>query len=239
MRNRKRYFVRRKGRRIKRRVTFLIAILGGLTACAPATEYWSPVESPKVNEVEWVEFHHRVTFEHGAEVLSENEIGRLGRFLHRFAGELPPSARVVVVEAAANDTSLSARRMETVVARLREAGLPAIALRPGDSALPAPAEGILVTIGRHVVTPPRCPDWSKPSHGDPGNRRASNFGCATVTNLGLMVADPATLLRGQPPGPADGEALASGIDLYRRGGTSDSSDGSSQGAPQGITEIGR
>ena len=46
---------------------------------------------------------------------------------------------------------------------------------------------------------------------------ASNFGCATETNLGLMVVDPGTLVRGQPMGPADGEAQAKSIKDYREG----------------------
>src|SRR5690606_18834183 len=80
------------------------------------------------------------------------------------------------------------------------------------------ASGARVTVGRYVVKPPACPDWSKPATGDPANQVTSNFGCATETNLGLMVADPGVLLRGvDQMAPADGEAVAVGIKNYREG----------------------
>ena len=72
-----------------------------------------------------------------------------------------------------------------------------------------------VTVGRYVVTPPNCPDWTKPATGDPGNNVSSNFGCATTANLGLMIADPGALVRGYAAGPGDGEMLAKGVQNYR------------------------
>ena len=67
-------------------------------------------------------------------------------------------------------------------------------------------------LGRFIVVPPDCPDWSKPADSDPANRSSSNLGCATAVNLGLMVADPEDLVRGHRPGPSDG---AYGARLYR------------------------
>ena len=46
-------------------------------------------------------------------------------------------------------------------------------------------------------------------------QQSSNFGCANERNLGLMVANPADLLRGREPGPADGDFAAFGIQRYR------------------------
>ena len=74
-----------------------------------------------------------------------------------------------------------------------------------------------VTVGRYLVVPPRCPNWAKPSQRDPLNQPASNFGCATTVNLGLMVADPADLVRGRTLGPADGSASMLSIQRYRAG----------------------
>lgn len=42
---------------------------------------------------------------------------------------------------------------------------------------------------------PGCPDWSHDVGGD-RETQSSNYGCATSTNLALMVADPADLLHG-------------------------------------------
>ena len=77
---------------------------------------------------------------------------------------------------------------------------------------------VRVTVGRHLVKTPTCPDWSKPATGDSSNRVTSNFGCATSTNLGLMIANPGVLVQGTDElGPADGEATALGIKQYRDG----------------------
>lgn len=233
MKNKKRLFLHGRGRRIKRRLTVLTGIVGGLAACAPATEYWTPAESPKINRVDWVEFHHRVAFEPGSDALAGDEAARLDRFLLRFADDRPPSARILVRGPEADDTALSRRREAAVLASLRDTGLKAKPVRAGEDAVALAPGGVLVTIGRHVVTPPRCPDWSKPADGDPANQVGSNFGCATATNLGLMVADPATLLRGSLPGPADGEALAASIEAYRSGRTATTTEAASQDPFQG------
>jgi pilus assembly protein CpaD len=49
------------------------------------------------------------------------------------------------------------------------------------------------------------------------NLPASNFGCATHRNLGLMVANPRDLLRGQEMGPTSGARAAKGVERYYRG----------------------
>ncbi len=51
------------------------------------------------------------------------------------------------------------------------------------------------------------------------NTRSSNFGCATATNLGLMVADPGDIVAGRDPGLMDGEFTARSIERYRKGQT--------------------
>lgn len=220
MKNKRRILARKRGCRSRRRLTALAVILGALAACAPTTEYWTPAESPRHIKVDRVTFHHRVAFQGGAHTLSDEETARLARFIHRFAGEPDFDTRVVVQGAGTGEARLAIRREAAVLARLRNSGLNATLARADDTAAVG-AGGVLVTIDRHVVTPPRCPDWSKPADGDPANRVSSNFGCATATNLGLMVADPSTLLRGRDPGPADGEALASAIKSYRKGEASE------------------
>jgi pilus biogenesis lipoprotein CpaD len=70
---------------------------------------------------------------------------------------------------------------------------------------------------RHLVTLPACPDWSRQSGTDFSNQPHSNFGCATQTNLGLMVAEPKDLVRGRTLAPADGVHQAEGVVRYRTG----------------------
>jgi pilus biogenesis lipoprotein CpaD len=78
---------------------------------------------------------------------------------------------------------------------------------------------VSVLVERYVVTPPNCPDWSKPVGQDSENTPLANFGCANTANLGMMVVNPRELIRGSTPGPADGEAVSAAIKRYRQGKT--------------------
>lgn len=211
MRHKRRLFIRRRPGKWLFTVTATLIALG---ACAPDTAEWSPVESPKKNRVDWVAFHQTVEFGPRQAVLDERAKANLSRFIRR----LGTGEGVRVMVAARSDAGgalIAGRREAAVTAYLRELGL-----RPRLAAA-APGRGrtasVVVTVGRYVVTTPKCPDWSKPSHKDYDNQQSSNFGCATETNLGLMVADPGTLIRGYGLGPGDGEAMSKAIEDYRKG----------------------
>jgi pilus biogenesis lipoprotein CpaD len=102
-----------------------------------------------------------------------------------------------------------------------------IAIVPLGEAVPAvPSTGpaawglnrrVEVVLERALVTLPACPDWSRESGTDFSNQTHSNFGCATQTNLGLMIAELKDLVRGRTLGPADGVHQAEGIVRYRTG----------------------
>lgn len=212
MRFRKRRFNRSRPGRWLFILTVTLVTLG---ACAPDTAEWSPVEAPKKNRVDWVAFHHTIQFDARNVTLGARAKAGLSRFVRRLgSGE---GVRITVAATAdAAGALVAGRREAAVTAYLRELGMrPRLA--PAAAGRGAGRSAVVVTIGRYVVTTPRCPDWSKPSHKDFDNRVSSNFGCATETNLGLMVADPGTLLRGGRLGPADGEAQAKSIENYRTG----------------------
>ncbi len=115
------------------------------------------------------------------------------------------------------DPSALTKRRETSLARhLIESGFSVSRIQAKQS-YTTRSNSVRVTVGRHRVTPPACPDWSKASTGDPANRVTSNFRCANETNLGLMVANPEALIRGTDIGPADGEAITVGVKAYREG----------------------
>ena len=80
----------------------------------------------------------------------------------------------------------------------------------------APVE-VVVEVVSHLVQVPGCPDWSRDASFDPRNLPLSNLGCATATDLGLMLADPADLAPGTRTGPADGVAAAEAVSRYRAG----------------------
>jgi len=115
------------------------------------------------------------------------------------------------------DDALADRRIEAVSRLLRRMRVNASpAARPSvEGALSNDA--VIVSVGRFVVTSPVCPDWSKPEADDYTNTPPSNFGCATASNLGLMVANPADLVHGTPIGPGDADFAARSIQRYRSG----------------------
>jgi pilus assembly protein CpaD len=112
--------------------------------------------------------------------------------------------------AAARQTSIDA-----VLLSLRMQ--PSSAGGPAKAAAAAGNDVMMVKIGRYIVTGPNCPDWTKPESDDFSNTAPSNYGCATLTNLGMMVANPADLVRGATMGPADGDYAAGGVAAYHAG----------------------
>lgn len=90
------------------------------------------------------------------------------------------------------------------------------------------------------VVPPRCPDWRMSPTTTHSNTRHGNIGCASAVNLGLMVADPRDLVRGEGVISPDGERNSIVIRRYREGRDPTSSDSSSSsgGASGGDSSAG-
>ena len=189
-----------------------------VTACAPEISQWSPDQNVKRNDVRWITFQHHVRFTDDGAELDETERRRLQSFLSRHdAGD---NDRILIgsrgVRASGTDVRRASRRETAVAAELRKLRLPA-GLLPDVPAKETWDGTIKIVLGRYVVIPPDCPDWTKRADGDPANRRSSNFGCASAVNLGLMVADPGDLVRGRTAGPADGATGARRYKAYREG----------------------
>ena len=196
------------------RIVVLGLGLASLSACSDRSAHWSPVQAPKKNQVSWAEYHHPVIFKNTSAKLEKTEKVSLSRFLARVArGE---GVSVMLATRTASPSSITQRREASLASHLMEHGysVSRTKAKRGDS---AHLNSIRLTVGRYIVTPPTCPDWSKDSSGDPFNRVTSNFRCASVSNLGLMVANPEALIRGTQTGPADGEAVTLGISNYRKG----------------------
>jgi len=192
----------------------LAAIAGLLAACAPTLQdsQWTGAEAPKENKVLYLRQTHDVRFEAGTDALSPAEQQRLAAFVAR-----EDVGRSDEISLAAGDDgreqTLASRRAAAVAGYLR-----GLNLKPeSDATSTAPADRVTVSVGRYVVVPPNCPDWRKPSADDPANSPSSNFGCATVTNLGLMVADPRDLVSGKAPSESDAEYNALAVQRYREG----------------------
>lgn len=101
-----------------------------------------------------------------------------------------------------------------------------------------PADTYRLDFSLLAVTPPECPDWTASATRTPGNLPFSNLGCATVSNLGQMVADPQDLLQGRGNVRPDAERTSAVIQEYRAGSSAsasstDSSSSGSSGADSG------
>jgi pilus assembly protein CpaD len=195
-----------------------VACLVALAACAvPGARQWQPIagEAEKTNKVELTRLSHTVRFAAGASTLTPAETTSLLGFLDE-ADILYGDQLSLGMPA---DDALSQRRAAAIRRLLAKRGV-LVTVSPAAmpvGAGPASGNAMTVQLERYVVTPPSCPNWSKPTGGDPDNTVFSNFGCATATNLGLMVAQPRDLLVGRQPGPPDADPELHAIQNYRAG----------------------
>jgi len=196
----------------RRIVPLWAALILALAGCDSPVEQWQPVEAPKTNKVEFVRLSHSVRFAPGAAALAPAEARRLVAFIDE--AEIAGGDDVLLGAGAAD--GLAQKRQAAVRALLSRRGIRAVPQAMPATASAAPDE-VALQVERYVVTPPACPNWSKPPGGDPTNTVGSNFGCATATNLGLMVAEPRDLLVGRRPGPADAEPALRAVHNYRAG----------------------
>jgi len=226
-------------RRLPRRLGWLAVLAFGLAACTPSNLGpdpnlgWLAAGSPKGLEVDRAEYRHAVYFDTDEAELTALEQDRLLTFLRSVA---PTTTDNIRIEGHADERAsdlynleLASRRIETVSGFLRDRGLERVELQASafGEAVPAAAGSdpdawrrnrrVELVLERHLVTLPACPDWSRRSGMDFANQPHSNFGCATETNLGLMIAEPRDLVRGRKLGPADGIHQAEGIVRYRTG----------------------
>jgi pilus biogenesis lipoprotein CpaD len=216
-----------------------LSLLGlGLSACAPSLGPqqnlgWIEASSPKRLEVDLAQYRHSVYFATDRSTVPASERARLLSFLETVQ---PGGRDSIRLEGHADERAselynleLAAERNDGVVALLREAGLGDVTVTTvayGEAVPAVPSTGpaawrlnrrVELILERHLVTLPACPDWSRQSGTDFSNQPHSNFGCATQTNLGLMVAEPTDLVRGRALAPADGVHQAEGIVRYRTG----------------------
>ena len=182
-----------------------------LAGCTPPVSEWSDAEASKQIRVDYVRLQHDTVFVPGSADLAAGEADSLASFLD----EAEVAGGDHVFFQPAGDDKLVAARIGQLTRQLSHRGIGATTL-PADGSTVA-ADHMTVVVERYVVTPPDCPNWSKPPVGDHSNATGSNFGCADATNLSLMVADPRDLLVGRPLGPPRGDPALTGYARYRNG----------------------
>lgn len=189
--------------------------LATLAACAitdPLPSAPPAVRSPAAT-AEPVTLVHHVAFTAGEAVLAPGEAQRLQEFLATLP-RLETGRPALLARTTAGRGDLASRRIGAVEGAARRSGFGDVAaeILPQGSGTVDAVEVVATT---WTVRLPHCPDWSRDLTFDARNLPLSDLGCATATNLGLMVADPADLPAGRPLGPADGTREADAILRYR------------------------
>jgi pilus biogenesis lipoprotein CpaD len=113
-------------------------------------------------------------------------------------------------------SAASPRHGEALRLRLMAAGIPASALAvvPTERGVP---DSVTFRYDRFHVTVPTCGDWSSNPSVNPSNDLHSNFGCDLQRDFGLMVADPADLVRMRDALPTDAQNSSRVLQKYRAG----------------------
>jgi pilus assembly protein CpaD len=183
-----------------------------LAACDPLVPDTMPTyPQPKTLKVDHVRLEMKPVFAPNSSELAVSETARLETFLNQSG--LRANERLFI--ASSNGDKLAAARVGRIVRILSEHGL-------GAETITVPAPGVeanhlLLLVDRYVATVPPCPDFSQPDPNDHLNMTPPNFGCATVTNLGMMIDDPRDIVMGRTMGPADAEPSTGAFDRYRTG----------------------
>ena len=185
------------------------ALLLALASCGPPISQYTESEAPKRLTLDDATMHVDVRFSPGSPVMAAGDAAPLRRMAA--AGAIAPSDRVLV--AAGGNPALAAARVGAVSAELVRYGVVASALPHADVA----PDRASIEVVRYLVTLPPCPNWSKEPANDFTNAPESNYGCANVSNLGRMVANPADLVSGQPLGPAAGPPTVTAVQRYLEG----------------------
>jgi pilus assembly protein CpaD len=159
--------------------------------------------------VDHVRVQYAAAFAPGSADLLPAEAARLDSFLDQ--SDVQPGDSVFL--AASPKDPLASKRAGRLAGALARRGLGAMPAAPPASGVSV--NHVLVMVDRYVALPPACPNWSDPSWGDHSNEPNSNFGCATYTDLSLMVANPRDLMTGRAMGPADDAPAADAVTRYR------------------------
>lgn len=192
-----------------------IALAAAMTACAGTEEDWPGYAEAPQPRVERVTLRHVVDFPVGSSRMSRAQWRELAAFLGRAD---PKSAeRVMLATGAATGGrggyGLARQREQQVATAVRRAGAAPRAVSAGGTVA---ANAVAVFVSRDLVVLPECPDWTASPSLNYGNRTPSNWGCATAVNLGIMIANPRDLIRGEDLAPADAERLSRAIERYRQ-----------------------
>lgn len=169
-------------------------------------------QHPIKNEVEIRHVAYTAQFHRRQDTLSPGQLDELKAAL----GEAEPMAseQVRITVHPAQMKNEERQRYLTKLLRAMGYANKIIRFEPSDAMKANEAE---IDITYAAVVPPQCPDWTGSPVVSYSNTGHSNFGCASVVNLGLQVADPHDLVKGEGDLSPDSERNALVIRQYHAG----------------------
>jgi pilus assembly protein CpaD len=183
--------------------SFLVLVLTLFVgACAPVTTY-TDAEAPKRLKLDSSTAQLDAHFAPGSAKLSAADAAHLRQLAA--TGGIGPADRVTIAVAGTPD--LAKQRVASIASVLLHYGVVVVA----QPVAQVPPDRAIILVTQTLVTLPACPNWSKSSSTDFGNQPSSNFGCATESNLGMMVANPSDLASGLPVGSPAGHPAAAAV----------------------------
>jgi pilus assembly protein CpaD len=204
----------RKESMIMARFKLSVALAAAAVAaagCGPETNRLTPVSNPSlysVNQpvVQRTDFAFDVSST--GDGLPASERGRLGAWFESL--RLGYGDRVSIDEASGYADARSRQDVADLAAihgLLLTEGAPITAgyVQPGT---------VRVIVSRTLASVPGCPNWEDEIVGAP-ERTATNYGCATNSNLAAMIADPSDLVLGQTSSGIDAADAAKTVQVYR------------------------
>lgn len=178
---------------------------------------WRQVPATPENHAEAIVFEQRVVFGNDTALLDRSGRQAIDRLLSE-ADPAPASLIRLSVAGSDNDSAsfdrMTLQRLESVRAALAARGFES-ALADSSVARVAALQPdeIGLTLTKVVAILPDC-DQEQPLEPDaPVYERG--FGCSTAHNLGVMIADPADLMRGRTLDAADAERSGLTLQRYR------------------------
>ncbi len=194
-------------------------------ACTAEVAQWTPAESPKENKVERAVFKHHI---HGG--LGKAEKAKFVQFLKEKA--MNPYSVTVTIEEYGHHSEERVKEIEKVILMH---GVPYDLINhevfieehhgkhhKGQQSKCHKGKrehgpsGVTVVVERYLVIPPSCANFSEQIGNANQTHAGSNFGCATIANLGMVVANPRDLVRGRKTEKYDGTVMAAGVERYHK-----------------------
>lgn len=191
------------------------ASLGVLAACQSGSVPSPEVGMTHVPTVTRTIMTHDMPYQAGGG-FSSGEIERLNQWLDSV--EVRYGDRLAVDNPAGSGAAI---RENMVAGVLAQRGLMLAEHAPPTS--PALTSGTArFVLVRSVASVPECPDFTRKSNPEYSASKMSNYGCATISNLAAMIADPNDLVSGKTHAGVSAERAVKAVDAANKKATRDS-----------------